>query len=205
MIGVMEVPDRISEISFTDRKTTLGLSIALLLIIGVSTFIVLNDSEADNPEDRVSEEQFNRNDVMFMNMMIVHHDQAIKMSELAENRTDNENILELSRNISQAQKAENQQMTEWMRSLGFEPGNHHPMAGMASREEMQQLRDSNGSEFNQLFAELMIEHHEGGIAMARNFRETGRHSELKQMQGQMIEAQQKEIAIMRKWQEEDQL
>lgn len=203
MIGVMEIPDSISEISFKDRKTLLGLSIALLLIIGVSAFTVLDNPEADNPEDQVSEDQFNRNDAMFMNMMIVHHDQAIKMSELAENRTDNERILELSSNISEAQKAENQQMTEWMRSLGLEPGNHHPMAGMASREEMQQLRNSNGSEFNQMFAELMIEHHEGGIEMASSFRETGRHAELKEMQGQMVEAQQNEIEKMREWQEED--
>lgn len=203
MIGVMEIPDSISEISFKDRKTLLGLSIALLLIIGVSAFTVLDNPEADNPEDQVSEDQFNRNDAMFMNMMIVHHDQAIKMSELAENRTDNERILELSSNISEAQKAENQQMTEWMRSLGLEPGNHHPMAGMASREEMQQLRNSNGSEFNQMFAELMIEHHEGGIEMASSFRETGSHPELREMQGEMVEAQQNEIEKMREWQEED--
>lgn len=205
MIGVMEIPDRIREILLSGGKTRLGLSMALLLIIGASAFIVLDDPGTDNPEVQSSEEQFNQNDVMFMNMMIVHHDQAIEMSKLAENRTDNKNILELSRNISEAQKSENQQMTEWMRSIGLEPGNHHPMAGMASGEEMQQLRNSEGSEFNQLFAELMIEHHKGGIEMAKNFRETGRHSELKEMQGQMVETQQKEIGKMREWQKEDRL
>lgn len=181
------------------QKLKLGLSIVLLaIVLGLATTVLTG---AEQPE----KEEFNRADVMFMNMMIVHHDQAIEMAELAENRTDNENILDLSNNISEAQRAENQQMTEWMRDLGYEPGNHHRMAGMATEGEMEQLRSSNGSEFDDLFSELMIEHHEGGIAMAQNFHESGNKIELKEMQQQMIETQQKEMEKIEKWREEDQL
>ncbi|WP_414837293.1 DUF305 domain-containing protein [Candidatus Nanosalina sp. VS9-1] len=175
-------------------------SIALLGLLFLAGVLIQAGSEERGQSG------FNRNDVMFMNMMIIHHDQAIDMAELAENRTDNENILELAKNISQAQTQENRQMTEWLNQLGYErPVRGHRMAGMASREEMEKLRDINGTEFNELFAALMIEHHEGGIAMSQNFYRSGENTELRKMQLQMIEAQQKEIRRMREWQEEDQL
>ncbi len=182
--------------NFNFRK----ISIVVLGLAVLTGFVIIQFS-GENPEST----DFNRNDVMFMNMMIVHHNQAIEMAALSENRTDNENILELSRNISEAQTRENRQMIEWMQDMGYSPGNHHPMAGMASREEMQQLENSSGSEYNRLFAELMIEHHEGGIAMAQNFYSSGENSELREMQGEMIDAQQKEIKKMREWQENNQI
>lgn len=156
-------------------------------------------------QETTGETEFNRADIMFMNMMIVHHDQAIEMADLAENRTNNTKILNLSKDIFEAQTSENQQMNEWMQQLGYNPGNHHKMAGMATEEEMNQLKNSKGTEFNQLFAELMIEHHEGGIAMAQNFKQSGQNQQLKEMQLQMIDAQKEEIDKMQKWQREDQL
>lgn len=182
-----------------ENRVKLGISLVLVTGVLASALFVVIDA------DRAEDDEFNRADLMFMNMMIVHHNQAIKMAELSENRTDNENILNLSRNISEAQKAENRQMSEWMRNLGYEPGNHHLMAGMASGNEMQELRNSNGSEFNENFAKLMIKHHQGGIEMAQNFYEAGRNSELGKMQQNMIQTQQTEIEKMNKWLEEDQL
>lgn len=181
------------------RKIAASAGLTLVILAG---FALLQPDDKDEGTDI---NEFNRNDVMFMNMMIVHHDQAIEMAELSESRSGNENILELSGNISEAQTRENQQMTEWMNQLGYSAGNHHPMAGMASEEEMQQLRNSKDSEFDQLFAELMIEHHRGGIAMAQNFREAGENPELREMQRQMIEAQKKEIEKMQQWREQDSL
>ena len=179
-----------------ERKKLLGLAAVILVaavVIGASGIYDLGGPNS---------QEFNRNDVMFMNMMIVHYEQAIEMAELSENKTENENILELSQNISKAQTRENEQMKAWMNELGMSYGNHHRMAGMATREQMQQLRNSNGSEFNELFAQLMIEHHEGGIAMAQNFRDAGQHEELMEMQKGMIDAQQREIELMRRWQDQ---
>lgn len=171
---------------------------AVVVVLGLAGGLAL--SEVPDSLDNASEaSKFNRQDLMFMNMMIVHHDQAIEMAELAANRTDNEKVLELADNISKAQKAENRQMTEWMRSMGYKPGNHHRMAGMATPEEMQELENSEGADFDRLFAELMIEHHRGGIEMARNFREVGKHPRLKDMQTEMIETQQEEIEKMQNW------
>ena len=181
-------------VSLEQRKYFIGAA----LLIGVLAGLALVQMPEKGSQDR----EFNRNDLMFMNMIIVHHDQAIEMAEMAENRTNNSDILKLSNNISDAQREENQQMKQWMRSLGYEPGNHHRMAGMASQEEMQRIENSEGAEFDRIFAELMIEHHRGGIEMARNFRKAGKHTELQQMQTQMIETQQKEIEKMQDWQEQ---
>ncbi len=193
----MNLRDKLSE------KISPGMFFAAAVIVlglaAVPALLELSDREQSPSESS----EFNRNDLMFMNMMIVHHDQAIEMAEMAENRTDNEKVLQLAQNISKAQRAENQQMTEWMQKMGYEPRTHHRMAGMASPQEMDALKDSEGAEFDRLFAELMIEHHKGGIEMARNFREVGKHSELRQMQTQMIETQQKEIEKMQKWQEQE--
>lgn len=146
---------------------------------------------------------FNRADVMFMNMMIVHHDQAIEMAELASERTSNENILELSSNISEAQRSENEQMAAWLEELGYQrPRNGHRMAGMASTEQMRELRSSENEEFDRLFAELMITHHRGGIQMAESFSQRGKNPELIEMQKQMVETQQREIEMMENWQED---
>lgn len=181
-------------------RQSVNISKRTMVIAAVFLFAFAGLIGSQMYESESKSTEFNRNDVMFMNMMIVHHDQAIEMADLAENRTNNSKILELSENISKAQRAENSQMREWMNNLGYNPGNHHRMAGMASRMEMQRLENSKNSEFDRMFAELMIEHHEGGIEMARSFREDGRHTELKEMQTKMIETQEREIKKMRKWQ-----
>jgi uncharacterized protein (DUF305 family) len=177
------------------NRTKILIAFGILAILGL---IVANNTYDGNGS--VGSSEFNRADVMFMNMMIIHHDQAIEMAELAPKRTDNENILELSRNISEAQKAENEQMAEWLRELGYQrPVRGHIMAGMASQEQMQRLENSSGREFDRLFSELMITHHRGGIQMAQSFSQRGRNSELIEMEKGMVRAQTEEIGKMQEW------
>lgn len=180
-----------------DRDQKIVLAAVLGAVLILLAFATVNSPEQASNTDSGD---FNDADTMFMSMMIVHHDQAIEMAELAENRTDNENILELAENISQAQTQENRQMAEWLRELGYgRPENGHRMAGMASEQNMTRLEESNGSEFDQLFAELMITHHRGGVLMAQSFVDRGLNPELKEMEKDMIEAQKREIELMNDW------
>lgn len=176
-------------------KVILASSIVLALVLGASYMAL----EAPNqPQEQGSE--FNRADLMFMNMMIVHHDQAIEMAELAENRTSNRNILDLSENISEAQRYENRKMSEWLREAGINPPTGgHRMAGMATRQEMNNLRQSEGREFDMLFSELMIEHHQGGIQMARAEVQNGKSTKVKDLAGKMVRVQQEEVDKMQNW------
>lgn len=184
--------DILTPLKNNKRKTT----VSTVLVLALALFVL--STPLSEPESH--DTGFNRADVMFMNMMIIHHDQAIKMAELAPNRTDNENILELSRNISKAQRAENEQMADWLRELGYQrPVRGHRMAGMASQEQMQRLENSSGRDFDRLFSELMITHHRGGIQMAQSFSQRGRNPELIEMEKEMVRAQTKEIEKMQEW------
>ncbi|MFT4892957.1 MAG: hypothetical protein ACI8Z7_000748 [Candidatus Nanohaloarchaea archaeon] len=186
--------------NITERnRKILFAGIAVLILAATASFGMFG--MPNQPSDQVSE--FNRADLMFMNMMIIHHDQAIEMAELAENRTDNENILELSENISQAQTRENQKMSEWLREAGFNrPTRGHRMAGMATQQEMNELRQSDGREFDLLFSELMTEHHEGGIQMARAEVQNGKSEKVVELAQRMIYVQQEEVEKMETWKTE---
>lgn len=176
------------------KKFLAGIGLAMVVFAGVAVLY----SDDESTDDGINE--FNRTDLMFMNMMIIHHDQAIEMAELSSTRTDNENILELSRNISEAQKAENQQMSEWLRELGYQrPRDGHRMAGMATQQEMIQLRQSEGREFDLLFSELMIDHHQGGIQMAKAEVQNGGSEKVKELAQGMVDAQTKEVEKMEAW------
>ncbi|WP_414836297.1 DUF305 domain-containing protein [Candidatus Nanohalococcus occultus] len=180
----------------TDRKTSVALLTVLMVALAAAGVFQLSGGSDQRPE-------FNRNDIMFMNMMIIHHDQAVEMAELSENRTNNSNILEISQNISEAQQEENRVMAEWLRGAGFNrPTRGHRMAGMATAQEMEQLRQSRGREYDLLFSKLMIEHHRGGIQMARAEVQNGRSEKLIDLAQEMVEAQTEEIQRMESWRDE---
>ena len=187
-----------------DGKMDIGLEgkYRKVILTGVSLvfviFLIYAGISAVPPQSDNSD--FNRPDLMFMNMMIIHHNQAIEMSEMAENRTENSNILRLSENISEAQKEENRKMADWLKEVGHNPpARGHRMAGMASEQEMEELRQSEGQEFDLLFSELMIRHHEGGIQMARAEVQNGRSEKVTELADLMIKVQQEEIDKMETW------
>jgi uncharacterized protein (DUF305 family) len=116
-------------------------------------------------------------DAMFAQMMIPHHQQAVEMSTLAETRASSPEIKELAAEIKAAQQPEIDQMTAWLEEWGMpvmsgmdamDEHGGHGMSGMLTSEQMQQLEDSQGPEFDRLFAEFMIFHHEGAIDMAED-------------------------------------
>jgi uncharacterized protein (DUF305 family) len=113
-------------------------------------------------------------DVRFMQDMIPHHHQAIQMAELVADRTNRSELLDVAGRITVSQEDEIEFMQQWLRERGEtvpEPTAHdamhtsHDMAGMASPEEMAELAASEGMDFDRLFLELMIAHHEGAVTM----------------------------------------
>ena len=116
-------------------------------------------------------------DVRFMQDMIPHHHQALEMAALAPDRTNQPDLLEAARRIAASQADEIRFMQSWLRERGRQvpdPAAHgamhtdHRMAGMASPEQMAQLAAANGTDFDRLFLELMVRHHEGAVKMVRN-------------------------------------
>jgi len=125
-------------------------------------------------------------DVEFMQGMIVHHQQAVEMSELVEQRTNNEDVVTVAGRILSSQADEIEFMTEWLASRGEKAPmvghdghammdhsnhvmvDHSQMSGMATPEQMAALAAAEGAEFDRLFLTLMIAHHEGAVEMVEH-------------------------------------
>src|SRR5438067_9661948 len=117
-------------------------------------------------------------DVEFMQGMIMHHAQAVEMTALIESRTENKDLRLLGARISHSQAEEIKFMKRWLQARGEPatmpmasmPGmdmSQQPMLmpGMLTPQQMAQLRNVRGKEFDQLFLEGMIQHHTGSLTM----------------------------------------
>ena len=128
----------------------------------------------------IADSSYTSADVHFMQGMILHHHQALLMSRLASDRTNNENVLDLAGRIDVSQDDEITLMQDWLKERSEmvpDPTDHHSrhmghgMVGMATEEQMTNLADSKSIDFDELFLGLMITHHDGAIKMVKELRD----------------------------------
>mgnify|MGYP006270520707 FL=1 len=150
---------------------------------------------ADAPE--------NGADVMFAQMMLVHHQQAVEMADDALRNSTNPKVVALATKIRTDQTAEIAQMTalleQWGQPVPDAMHGAHMMAmeGMVSDADMQQLSTLTGTDFDRAFLTAMIAHHKGAIAMTNTELTDGKYPELKKLAASMAVAQQNEIDQMK--------
>ena len=113
---------------------------------------------------------YTESDVHFMQMMIGHHDQAVRMSALSAGRDAGPEVRQLSQRIDISQRDEILFMEEWLRQRDQPvPQAHHlramEMPGLVSDEDFERLSEARGQEFDRLFLTFMIQHHLGAIDM----------------------------------------
>ena len=121
----------------------------------------------------LSKVQHTEADVKFMQGMIGHHSQAVEMVELLKTHTGSEDMKKLGLRIELSQEDEIKMMQRWLQVRGQEvPGPHamhmagaHLMPGMLTADEMEKLAAAKGTEFDRLFLEGMIRHHQGAMTM----------------------------------------
>lgn len=111
-------------------------------------------------------------DVRFMQGMIGHHAQAVEMVALIPDRTSRDDMRLLGLRIDVSQTDEIDMMEHWLQARGAAVPDAHAhmhdgglMPGMLSAEEMQHLGAAHGVEFDRLFLEGMIKHHQGALTM----------------------------------------
>ena len=128
----------------------------------------------------IADSSYSSADVHFMQGMILHHHQALLMSRLASDRTNNENVLDLAGRIDVSQDDEITLMQDWLKERSEmvpDPADHHSghmghgMVGMANAEQMTNLANSKSINFDELFLSLMITHHDGAIKMVKELRD----------------------------------
>ncbi len=147
---------------------------------------------------------FNDADVMFAQMMIPHHEQAIEMSDIAldPNTGASAAIIALATQIKGAQDPEISQMKNLLTTWGMptEMGSmdHSSMMdGMLSLEEMDTLGQLKGAEFDKAWAKGMIAHHEGAIEMANDVLANGKNSEILALANAVVSGQSTEIETLK--------
>ena len=127
-------------------------------------------------------------DVAFMQGMIAHHGQALDMTALVAERSGNATLRVLADRISQTQLNEIERMQQWLRARGEtvpdaasyrehtvggheEHGAHMP--GMLTPAQLAELAEARGTEFDRLFLEHMIRHHQGALTMVAQLQTAG--------------------------------
>jgi len=172
-------------------------------------------------------------DVTFAQMMIVHHQGAIEMADLAPTRAGSQEVKDLAAQIKAAQAPEIAQMTGWLQAwgagtningmpnmtassadMGGTAGMDHggadsagsaassegsggtQMPGMMMADQMSELTSASGTDFDRLFLQLMIVHHQGALEMAQTELDQGSDPDALKLAGSIQTSQTAEIATM---------
>jgi uncharacterized protein (DUF305 family) len=141
-------------------------------------------------------------DIMFLQMMIPHHQQAIDISDLALTKSSDSELLALAKDIRDGQGAEIVTMKAWLDKAGadLDPGHStgHDMGGMLDDSQLAELKSATGKNFDLLWLKGMTGHHDGALHMATMITDA-RNAEIKSF-GQAIvatqSAQNKQMAAM---------
>ena len=146
-------------------------------------------------------------DVMFAQMMIPHHEQAVHMAEMADDAASSPEVRDLAERIKAAQGPEIETMQGWLEDWGVEEDSHggdhghgsdSGMPGMMSDADLDDLGRTGGNGFDRMFLTMMIAHHEGAIEMAETELADGEDADVKALARDIRTAQTKEIAEMRR-------
>jgi len=150
---------------------------------------------------------FTAADVAFVQQMIPHHEQALEMTALVPSRTQRDDLPLFAERLEVSQTDEIEQLRRWLEERGQAATSHehhgegHLMPGMLTPEEMAQLSDARGTEFDELFLQYMIRHHEGAVVMVEELLTTGEGGQEPQIfqLAQHIDSDQRvEIARMKR-------
>jgi uncharacterized protein (DUF305 family) len=149
---------------------------------------------------------YTKADVEFMQGMIAHHAQAIVMSKMAESHGANPQVLKLSNKIDQSQGPEIRIMQSWLqRNNQYAPDtaswHHVTMSGMLTTEQLNELDEARGVDFDRAYLRYMIMHHAGAIKMVDDLFNTsmaGQEVDVSVFANDVFTAQTVEIGIMQR-------
>jgi uncharacterized protein (DUF305 family) len=191
-----------------------GSLLALGLLAGCGDDAA-EDATGDQTVEVPESEDVNGADVAFATDMIPHHAQGLSMVDLTLGRDVSPELLELSEQIRDTQSAEIEQMADWLQEWG-QPvpetsrdhmnaeghgddegtDEHHDLPGMMDDEAMEELADAGGAGFEEMWLQMMVEHHEGAIEMAETEIAEGELPDAVAMAEGIVETQQAEIEQM---------
>ncbi|MCR3722896.1 MULTISPECIES: DUF305 domain-containing protein [Prauserella salsuginis group] len=205
----------------TNVAATAAALTAALVLTGCTGADTSGSTPSSAPADPTTSEsgtqasaEHNDADITFARGMIPHHQQAIEMSKLADDRAASPELRRLAAKIEQAQAPEITTLRGFLaawnapesgvdhESGGHESGDHESddhggMSGMMTGDQMRQLEQSSGAAFDRSFLDMMIAHHEGAVRMAKKHLANGINPEAGELARNIIDTQRAEITEMR--------
>jgi uncharacterized protein (DUF305 family) len=193
---------RINTTSNSAFKRVISSLVALLMVMALSGCASSEHGEMMEGHSTDASGDLAGADIMFLQMMIPHHQQAIDISDLALTKSADPELLALAKDIRDGQSAEIITMKAWLDKAGadLDPGHSmgHDMGGMLSESELAALEAATGKSFDLLWLKGMTGHHDGALHMATMITDA-RNAEIKSF-GQAIvtlqSAQNKQMAAM---------
>ena len=195
-----------------NRLVTTLLAIIAVLLAAILAAVVLRDGNSmeetmghdmgspSSGSSNSSSTGFTGADTMFLQMMIPHHQQAIDISELALQKSQNSELLSLAKIIIRDQRSEIVQMKSWLDQAGSSEHMGHSMEGMGGMlndEDLAALDKAIGKNFDTLWLKGMIEHHDGAIHMSEMIRDAS-NLEIKAFGEKIVKDQSAQITQMKK-------
>jgi uncharacterized protein (DUF305 family) len=141
-------------------------------------------------------------DAAFVDSMVPHHEGAVEMAEVGLDKAEHEEIRQLSRDIIDSQRAEIEQFGRIRQGLEGPTTkmSEGDMSMMGMMDDPQKL--ANEDPFDKAFIDNMIPHHRSAIVMAEVALEESEDPEIREVAGDIVEAQKKEIAQMEAWRQD---
>lgn len=181
---------------------------------GDTTSAVSSDSQLTELEAQYAAMKGEDYDRAFITDMVAHHQGAVAMAYPALEKAKYPELKTLAQGIIDSQLGEIRNMETWKKDWGYTTASQGSSGGMTGMDHsggaMEQdmakmtndLNKKTGDEFDKAFLQLMIEHHESAIAMARPGITNAEHKELKDLTLAIVGAQTQEIAQMKQWQKD---
>ncbi len=153
----------------SSRSAVVTLALALMLTGCTASGSATTDHSTHQSESKLAVQEMSADDIMFAQMMIPHHQQAVDMGVLAETRAGSDKVRELAAEIKDAQAPQIELMKVWLEAAGapLEMGHSMEMPGLLSASQMANLEATSGDQFDKLYLLSMVEHHKGAIEMAK--------------------------------------
>ena len=191
-----------------DKKTGVLLAIIALLVAALASFAINRDEDREMGKGMRTNEMHHGSsassdytgaDIMFLQMMSPHHQQAIDISNLAMKSSSDGELLALAKSITKSQSAEIIQMKAWLKDAGATEDMGHSMTGMGGMlgsEELSALTASTGKAFDILWLQGMTGHHEGAIHMTQMINDA-QNAEIKAFGERVMKDQSAQIEQMK--------
>jgi len=181
--------------------TSTTLLVAALALTGCADTSTPSSDASAGSSSSTETAVFNDQDVMFAQMMLPHHEQAVEMSDMLLEKGDtiDSDVVALAEQIKTEQGPEIDQLTSWLSDWGQdgEASMDHSMDGMMSDDDMDALESAEGNDAATLFLEQMTAHHEGAVEMAQTEIDEGENPDAVEMAGNIVSSQTEQIDQMK--------